>query len=189
MPRDMVLVLDTSGSMRGRQDGAGPQGPEILPGQPGRQGPLRPDQLRHHGQQVHGGSDATAARSRSSRPGSGSISWRRRRHGHQRRPGGGPGHAIHATPGRTFTIVFFTDGQPTIGETDPEKILKNVVGQEHGQHAHLHLRRRRRRQRHAAGPAGRADAGDQHLRAARRRTSRPRSAVCTARSAIRCWPT
>jgi Ca-activated chloride channel family protein len=29
--------------------------------------------------------------------------------------------------GRTFTVVFFTDGQPTIGETDPEKILKNVA--------------------------------------------------------------
>jgi Ca-activated chloride channel family protein len=29
--------------------------------------------------------------------------------------------------GRTFTIVFFTDGAPTIGETNPEKILKNVA--------------------------------------------------------------
>jgi Ca-activated chloride channel family protein len=29
--------------------------------------------------------------------------------------------------GRPFTIVFFTDGRPTIGETDPEKILKNVA--------------------------------------------------------------
>jgi Ca-activated chloride channel family protein len=29
--------------------------------------------------------------------------------------------------GRTFTLVFFTDGQPTIGETDPEKILKAVA--------------------------------------------------------------
>jgi Ca-activated chloride channel family protein len=28
---------------------------------------------------------------------------------------------------RPFTLVFFTDGQPTIGETDPEKILKNVA--------------------------------------------------------------
>jgi Ca-activated chloride channel family protein len=28
--------------------------------------------------------------------------------------------------GRTFTIVFFTDGQPTIGETRPQKILQNV---------------------------------------------------------------
>ena len=29
--------------------------------------------------------------------------------------------------GRPFTIVFFTDGRPTIGETDAEKILKNVT--------------------------------------------------------------
>ncbi len=29
--------------------------------------------------------------------------------------------------GRTFTVVFFTDGEPTIGETNPEKILKNVA--------------------------------------------------------------
>src|SRR5262249_55224312 len=28
---------------------------------------------------------------------------------------------------RPFTVVFFTDGQPTIGETDPEKIFKNFV--------------------------------------------------------------
>jgi len=28
---------------------------------------------------------------------------------------------------RTFTIVFFTDGCPTIGETDPQTILKNVA--------------------------------------------------------------
>jgi Ca-activated chloride channel family protein len=29
--------------------------------------------------------------------------------------------------GRSFTVVFFTDGQPTIGETDPEKILHSVA--------------------------------------------------------------
>jgi Ca-activated chloride channel family protein len=29
--------------------------------------------------------------------------------------------------GRSFTVVFFTDGQPTIGESDPEKILKNTM--------------------------------------------------------------
>src|SRR5262249_36043215 len=29
--------------------------------------------------------------------------------------------------GRSFTIVFFTDGQPTVGETNPETILKNVL--------------------------------------------------------------
>jgi Ca-activated chloride channel family protein len=30
--------------------------------------------------------------------------------------------------GRSFTVVFFTDGCPTIGETDPDKILKHVAG-------------------------------------------------------------
>ncbi len=34
--------------------------------------------------------------------------------------------------GRTFTIVFFTDGMPTIGETRPEKILQNVAKQNTG---------------------------------------------------------
>jgi Ca-activated chloride channel family protein len=29
--------------------------------------------------------------------------------------------------GRSFTVVFFTDGQPTIGETNAEKILTNTV--------------------------------------------------------------
>lgn len=29
--------------------------------------------------------------------------------------------------GRGFTIVFFTDGMPTIGETSPERILKNFL--------------------------------------------------------------
>jgi Ca-activated chloride channel family protein len=32
-----------------------------------------------------------------------------------------------ADTSRTFTIVFFTDGRPTIGETDIEKIRKNVA--------------------------------------------------------------
>src|SRR5262249_29031426 len=31
------------------------------------------------------------------------------------------------TPGRSFTIVFFTDGQPTIGECNPEQIVKNAM--------------------------------------------------------------
>src|SRR5262249_42378578 len=29
--------------------------------------------------------------------------------------------------GRSFTIVFFTDGLPTIGETNPQKIIQNVA--------------------------------------------------------------
>jgi Ca-activated chloride channel family protein len=31
--------------------------------------------------------------------------------------------------GRSFTVVFFTDGMPTIGESNPEKIVKNVAAQ------------------------------------------------------------
>jgi Ca-activated chloride channel family protein len=29
-------------------------------------------------------------------------------------------------PGRTFTVIFFTDGLPTVGESNPDVILKNV---------------------------------------------------------------
>ena len=28
---------------------------------------------------------------------------------------------------RTFTIVFFTDGEPTVGETNPDTIVKNMM--------------------------------------------------------------
>jgi Ca-activated chloride channel family protein len=34
--------------------------------------------------------------------------------------------------GRTYTMVFFTDGQPTWGERDPKKILENVKKQNTG---------------------------------------------------------
>ena len=38
------------------------------------------------------------------------------------------GMALRGTDdGRSFTMLFFTDGQPTIGETDSDKILKNVA--------------------------------------------------------------
>src|SRR5438105_12744271 len=30
-------------------------------------------------------------------------------------------------PGRSFTIVFFTDGMPTVGETNIDRIMKNVM--------------------------------------------------------------
>jgi Ca-activated chloride channel family protein len=32
-----------------------------------------------------------------------------------------------ADPGRCFTVVFFTDGQPTISETNPEQIVRNMM--------------------------------------------------------------
>lgn len=33
---------------------------------------------------------------------------------------------------RPYTIVFFTDGQPTVDETNPDKIVKNVIGKNSG---------------------------------------------------------
>jgi Ca-activated chloride channel family protein len=35
--------------------------------------------------------------------------------------------AMKAEGNRPFTIVFFTDGQPTIGETNPDKIVKDTL--------------------------------------------------------------
>ena len=35
-------------------------------------------------------------------------------------------------PSRPFTMVFFTDGQPTVDETNPDRIVKNVVGKNSG---------------------------------------------------------
>ena len=90
--------------------------------------------------------------------------------------------------GRTFLIVFFTDGQPTIGETNPDKILKNTFAKNTantriftfgvGDDVNAVLLDR--------WPTGR---GRSAPMSGRRRTSRPRSAPSTARSAIPCWPT
>src|SRR5205085_11440898 len=35
-------------------------------------------------------------------------------------------------PARPFTMVFFTDGQPTVDETNPDKIIKNVAAKNTG---------------------------------------------------------
>ncbi len=37
---------------------------------------------------------------------------------------------------RSFTVVFFTDGEPTVGETSPERIVKNVTDR-HTSHTRL----------------------------------------------------
>ncbi|HWY87878.1 MAG TPA: VIT domain-containing protein, partial [Gemmataceae bacterium] len=37
-----------------------------------------------------------------------------------------------ADEARTFTVIFFTDGMPTIGETRADKILQNVAGKNNG---------------------------------------------------------
>jgi Ca-activated chloride channel family protein len=38
-----------------------------------------------------------------------------------------------ADAGRPFTLVFFTDGMPTVDETNPDKIVKNVAGKNSAQ--------------------------------------------------------
>ena len=48
----MVLVLDTSGSMRGPKMDQARKALKYCLDNLGAEGPLRPDQLRHHGQQV-----------------------------------------------------------------------------------------------------------------------------------------
>ena len=53
--------------------------------------------------------------------------------------------------------------------------------EEHGQYAHLHLRRRRRCQHRPARPPGRKHPGDQHLRSARGRHRPEGQRACTAR--------
>ena len=74
-----------------RQDGAGPQGHEVLSGEPRSQGPLRLHQLRHHGQPVSRTSllDATSEQIDRGQE-VGAKAGGHRRHRHQRRPGRRP---------------------------------------------------------------------------------------------------
>jgi Ca-activated chloride channel family protein len=126
LPRDMVFVLDTSGSMQGKRivqakaalkfclKNLGPQDrfglmhfattvnqhtPKLVPAS---QAQVRQAMRWVDGLQAEGSTDISAALTA----------------------------ALDMRPdsaGRTFTIVFFTDGQPTVGETNPDKILENVA--------------------------------------------------------------
>ena len=88
-----------------------------------------------------------------------------RRHRHRRRPCRRPWTCARATTAGTFTVVFFTDGQPTIGETNPDEdpartsLANNTANTRIftfgvGDDVNASLAR----------PAGRADPGRQHLR-------------------------
>jgi Ca-activated chloride channel family protein len=125
VPRDMVFVLDTSGSMRGVKMDQARNALKYLLNNLGAKDRfalinfatsvnkyrdnLLPADTDHLGQarkwvealEATGGTainDALAA----------ALDYRTR------------------DEGRSFNVVFFTDGQPTIGETDVEKILKNT---------------------------------------------------------------
>ena len=55
------------------------------------------------------------------------MAWRPAAAPRSGRPSTTPCELRTGRPGRPFTVVFFTDGQPTVGETDPDKIVKNVA--------------------------------------------------------------
>ena len=167
MPRDMVFVLDTSGSMRGKRMTQARNALKYCLENLTPERSLRPDELRHHGQQVH----------RSLLPATKDNLAAARKWVEALEATGGTAidDALAAALGmrtndetRPFTIVFFTDGQPTIGETNSEKILANV-GKKNTANTRIftfgvgddvnatHAR-----------PPGREQPGDHHLRARNR---------------------
>ncbi len=129
IPRDMVLVLDTSGSMR--EGGKIEQARRALK-----------YCLDHLGKQDRFAliNFATTVNSYSDHllPANSDQVTQARKWVDQLDANGGTAidDALKAAlalrsqdTGRTFTIVFFTDGCPTIGETDPQVILKHVAAQ------------------------------------------------------------
>jgi Ca-activated chloride channel family protein len=125
VPRDMVFVLDTSGSMRGKRMEQARAALQYCLGQ------LRPQDrfglmnfattVNKYNEQLLPANTTELARARK---------WVG---GLEATGGTAINDALAAAlemrgsdAGRIFTVVFFTDGRPTIGETDPEKILKAV---------------------------------------------------------------
>ena len=131
VPRDMVFVLDTSGSMRGKRMTQARNALKYCLGQltPGDRFAvmnfattvnLYTDKL-----QTANSDNVAAARK-----------WV---DGLEATGGTAINDALAASfglrtgdEGRTFTIVFFTDGAPTIGETNPDNILQNVAAANNG---------------------------------------------------------
>jgi Ca-activated chloride channel family protein len=126
VPRDMVFVLDTSGSMRGKRIEQAKKALQFC--------------LENLGPRDRFGlmNFATTVSKYDERllPATSGELTRARKWVEQLEATGGTAinDALAAAldmrgsdPARNFTIVFFTDGQPTIGETDIQKILKNVA--------------------------------------------------------------
>lgn len=124
--RDMVMVLDTSGSMRGpKMDQAKRALKYCL------------NNLTSHDRFSIMNFSTTVSRYRDHLVNSDPDQIEQARHWVDQLSAAG-GTAINDAlaaalemrpndPSRTFTIIFFTDGQPTIGETRPDVILRNVL--------------------------------------------------------------
>jgi Ca-activated chloride channel family protein len=126
VPRDVVLVLDTSGSMRGaKMDQARKALKHLLAG-------LSPRDrfgLLNFATTVNRYEDKLLAADKEQ------VERAQKWVDKLEATGGTAIHDALASAlelrgkdeGRSFTMVFFTDGQPTIGETDPERILKSFA--------------------------------------------------------------
>ena len=104
----------------------------------------------------------------------GGRSWRRPAAPPSTTPWRRPWTTAPSDEGRTFTIVFFTDGQPTIGETNPDKILKNVAAKNTANTRIFTFGVGDDVNATFLDQPGRADAGPSAPTSGRPRTSRPR---------------
>jgi len=126
IPRDMVLVLDTSGSMRGRKMEQARKAMRYCLDN------LNP---RDRFALIHFATSVNKYKDTLTEAGSEQLEQGRKWIDQLEATGGTAiNDALLAAldfrstdMGRTFTIVFFTDGCPTIGETNTDRILKNVT--------------------------------------------------------------
>ena len=86
---------------------------------------------------------------------------------------------------RPTYVLFLTDGLPTAGETSEAAIVETQRRSQRRAGPRVRLRRRLRRQQPPARQAGPRQLRPEPIRAARTKTSRPRSARSIARSARR----
>jgi Ca-activated chloride channel family protein len=126
VPRDMVMILDTSGSMRGVKM---EQAKKALKYCLNNLGPKDRFALMNFATTVNKYKDGLLENS------SDQLDQARKWVDRLEATGGTAINDALAAglelrtkdEGRTFTIVFFTDGQPTVGETNIDKILKNTL--------------------------------------------------------------
>jgi Ca-activated chloride channel family protein len=126
VPRDMVMILDTSGSMRGVKM---EQAKKALKYCLNNLGPKDRFALMNFATTVNKYKDGLLENTPDQ------LEQARKWVDHLEATGGtaindalAAGQELRTKDeSRTFTIVFFTDGQPTVGETNIDKILKNTL--------------------------------------------------------------
>ncbi len=126
VPRDLVLVLDTSGSMSDLKMSQAKKALKLLMGQL-----TAKDRFN-----ILGFASTVRTYEDKMQPGTKDHLEKAQKWVDDLRAGGGTAiqPALDAAidlrtkdPGRSFTIVFFTDGLPTLDERNPDQIVKNVA--------------------------------------------------------------